>query len=371
MINNQLNRQIALTLLDGIGYRNAKLLLAYLGSEEKIFDEKLNLTTKVPGLKKERFRKLNRKEALEKADIIRKFNQKHHINTMFYTDRNYPRRLKECSDSPVLLYYKGDIDFNPRKSIAIVGTRNMTSYGKQILNEFIATIAPYNVQVVSGLALGVDGYAHEKCIEHGVSTIGVLGHGLDRIYPSQHKQLAQSMIQTKGCGLITEFTHNTLPDRENFPQRNRIVAGMTDATIVIESGAKGGSLITAHLANDYNREVFAFPGDIHRPYSKGCNHLIAKNKAHLITCGKDFIQLMGWKKEEEEVGNQIDLFAGLQGDEKKIAKIIKEFEKISIDVLSLKLKKPIGVLSSALLSLELKGVIMSLPGKNYTLGRLV
>lgn len=371
MINNQLNRQIALTLLDGIGHKNAKLLLAYLGSEEKIFDEKLNLKTKVPGLRKERFRKLNRKEALEKADVIRRFNEQHKVNTTFYTDKNYPKRLKECADSPILLYYKGDIDFNARKSIAIVGTRNMTSYGKQILNELIATLAPYNVQVISGLALGVDGYAHEKCLEHGVPTIGVLGHGLDRIYPSQHRQLAQTMMKTKGCGLITEFSQNTLPDRENFPQRNRIVAGMTDATIVIESGASGGSLITAHLANDYDRDVFAFPGDIHKPFSKGCNQLIASDKAHLITCGKDLIRLLDWKEEQDIQHNQVDLFADLMGDEKKIAKTIKEFEKISLDVLSLKVQQPVNVLSSILLSLELKGVIMSLPGKSYALDRLV
>ena len=370
MKNNRLNHQVALTLMEGIGVKNAKVLLAYLGSVENIFDATINLRTEIPGFAKERFRELNRDIALEKAVSIVDFVHKNGIDTTFFTDQHYPRRLKECGDSPVLMYHRGNFDFNPRKSIAIVGTRNMTSYGKQLINELLATIAPYNVQVVSGLAYGVDGYAHTKCLELGIPTIGVLGHGLDRIYPVQHKKLAKKMVETEGCGVLTEFPQNTKPDRENFPQRNRIVAGMTDATIVVESGERGGSLITALLANDYNRDVYAFPGNVERPFSMGCNHLIASDKAHLITSGKDLVRLMEWEKESKEKSVQTNLFEGLEGDEKTIVTTIKEFEKISLDVLSVRLKKPVHLLSSLLLGLELKGIVMSLPGKKYALSRL-
>lgn len=367
---NHLNHQVALTRLEGVGARKAKVLLAYLGSESKLFEDKINLRTAIPGFAKERFRKLNRAKALNEAKSIVDYVEKHNIDSTFFTHKDYPRRLKECADGPILLYHQGNFDLNARKTIAIVGTRNMTSYGKQLINELIAAIAPYNVQVVSGLAYGVDGYTHEKCLEHGIPTIGVLGHGLDRVYPSAHKNIARKMIETKGCGLLTEFPHNTKPDRENFPQRNRIVAGMTDATIVIESGAKGGSLITAYIANGYSRDVFAFPGNVDRPFSKGCNRLISESKAHLITNGKDLIRLMDWKVEDKEAVVQTDLFEGLNGDEKSVVKTIKEFEKISLDVLSVRLKKPVNFLSSLLLGLELRGVVMTLPGKKYTLSRL-
>lgn len=356
--------------MDGIGVKNAKVLLAYIGSVEKIFDASVNLRTEIPGFAKERYRSLDREKALAEAIPIIKFIQKNKIDTTFYTDTNYPRRLKECGDSPMLMYHRGNFDFNPRKSIAIVGTRNMTSYGKQLINDLIAAIAPYNVQVVSGLALGVDGYTHKKCLEYGVPTIGVLGHGLDRLYPQVHQKIAKKMVETEGCGVITEFPHGTKPDRENFPQRNRIVAGMTDATIVIESGERGGSLITALLANDYNRDVYAFPGNIDRPFSKGCNQLIADSKAHLISSGKDLIRLMEWKIEDKEKAVQANLFDGLEGDEKTIVTTIKEFEKISLDVLSIRMKKPGHLLSGILLGLELKGIIMSLPGKKYALSCL-
>ncbi len=358
---------MALTLLEGVGAKHAKTLLAYTGNERFIFDPAFNLRTQIPGFAKERFRRLNREKALEEAIPIVDYVKKHAIDTTFFTDTDYSYRLKECADSPVLLYHKGDFDLNPRRTIAIVGTRNMTRYGRQLINELITAIAPYNVQVISGLALGVDGYTHKKCMEYNVPTIGILGHGLDRIYPRSHQSIATKMLNTKGCGLITEFPHGTTPDRENFPQRNRIVAGMTDATIVIESASRGGSLITAHLANDYNRDVFAFPGGVYSKFSQGCNQLIASSKAHLISSGKDLIRLMEWETEEEDNVVQTNLFEGLEGDEKSIVNTIIEFDKISLDVLSVRLKKPVNVLSSLLLGLELKGIIMTLPGKKYTL----
>lgn len=370
MKNNHLNHQVALTLLESVGSKRAKTLLAYLGSVENVFDTELNVRTAIPGFAHERFRKLNREKALNDAKEIVRFVEKHKIGTTFFTDKDYPRRLKECMDSPMLLYHKGDFNLNHKRTIAIVGTRKMTNYGKQIINELIASIAPYDVQVISGLALGIDGYAHQKCLEYNVPTIGVLGHGLDRIYPSHHRKLAKMMVETKGCGLLTEFPHNTIPDRENFPQRNRIVAGMTDATIVIESDIKGGSLITASLANDYNRDVFAYPGNVHQQFSKGCNEIIAKDKAHLLTSGKDLIELMGWEVEDENNTHQPDLFSDLNGDEVQVVETIKNFDKISLDVMSVRLKKPVNILSSLLLGLELKGIIMSLPGNKYSLSSI-
>ncbi|PKR81877.1 hypothetical protein CW751_00640 [Brumimicrobium salinarum] len=182
---------MALTRMNGIGSKNAKMLIAYLGCESRVFDKNLRLQTDIPGFGKERYRALDREKALREAAPIVEFVEKNNINTTFFTEKSYPRRLKECADSPILLYHKGNIDFNAKKTIAIVGTRNMTSYGKQLINELIASISPYNVQVISGLALGVDGYTHKKCLEHGVPTIGVLGHGLDRIYPNLHQKLAK------------------------------------------------------------------------------------------------------------------------------------------------------------------------------------
>jgi len=368
--NNHLNYQVALTLLEGIGPKNAKMLLSHMGNETNIFESKQNIKTTIPGLSKERFRKLNKSNALKEAEPIVEYIKKNKIDTTFFTHSEYSQRLKQCADSPILLYHKGDFDFNHPRPISIVGTRSMTRYGKQLINELLTTLKPFNIQVISGLALGVDGYAHRKCLELDIPTIGVLGHGLDYIYPAQHKSIASQMIQTKGCGIITEFPNGTLPDRMNFPQRNRIVAGLSMTTIVIESGDKGGSLITANLANDYNRDVFAFPGDVNRPFSKGCNNIIRSNTAHLITSGKDFISIMGWEEENKIKVRQMNLFDNLKGDDKLIANTIKDAGKISIDILSLKLKKPVHTLSSTLLKLEIEGIVMSLPGKNYSLAIL-
>jgi len=363
----ELHHQVALTLLEGIGPKSAKSLIAYLGSTEAIFKEKKNLRTTIPGFSKERFRKINTTKALLEAEKVLDFIEKHNVLPTFFLDKEYPYRLKECADSPILLYSKGDFELNPRRTIAVVGTRNMTSYGKKLIRELISSLQPYNVQVVSGLAYGVDVYTHRCCLEFNIPTVGVLGHGLDRVYPFQHRSTAQKMIENQG-GLLTEFPNGTNPDRENFPKRNRVVAGMTDATIIIESGEKGGSLITAHLANDYSRDVFAYPGNVDSPYSKGCNSLIANDKAHLVTSSKDITKLLEWELKTKEKPIQTNLFQQLTGDEKKIVKTLKEFEKMSLDVLSVKLKTPVSRLSGLLLNLELKGIVLTLPGKKYTLG---
>ncbi len=364
------HHQIALSMLQGVGPKMARLLVAYLGSPSAVFEESTNIRTEVPGFSKERFRSLNRTHALLKAEKTLEFVEKHKIDTHFFTSEKYPYRLKQCPDAPIILYSRGNPVLNTDRSVAIVGTRNMTSYGKKIILELIDHLSGFDVQVISGLAYGVDNEAHRLCISKNMKTIGVLGHGLDRIYPSRNKKTAQDMINAEGSGLLTEFPENTLPDRENFPQRNRIVAGMTDATIVVESGEKGGSLITAHLANDYDRDVFAFPGKVDADFSKGCNTLIRQDKAHLITCGKDLTEFLGWDKKGVPKPIQGNLFERLSGDEKKVVKVIKEFENISLDVMAMRLKQPVSMISSILLGLEIKGIIMMLPGQKYTLGKL-
>lgn len=370
MNTTERHHQIALSMLQGVGPKTARLLVAYMGSASAIFESKASLKTTVPGFSRERFRSLNRTKALIDAEQTMKFVEKNKISTHFFASNEYPYRLKQCPDAPIVLYSKGEPQLNKDRSIAIVGTRNMTTYGKKIVHQLIDYLEPFDIQIISGLAYGVDNEAHRCCINRGISTIGVLGHGLDRIYPARNKKTATYMLHATDSGLLTEFPHNTLPDRENFPQRNRIVAGMTDATIVVESGAKGGSLITAHLANDYNRDVFAFPGNIDQEFSKGCNSLIANDKAHLITCGKDVTDLLDWNRTGIKKPIQGNLFENLNGDEKKVVKLIKEFEKVSLDVLSFRLKQPVAALSGMLLGLEIKGIVMMLPGQKYTLGNI-
>ncbi len=370
MNTTERHHQIALSMLQGVGPKTARLLVAYMGSATAIFESKSNIKTTVPGFSRERFRSLNRTKALLDADNTMNFIEKNNISTHFFASNDFPYRLKQCPDAPIVLYSKGKPLLNYDRSVAVVGTRNMTPYGKMIVHRLIDHLKSFDVQIVSGLAYGIDNEAHRRSVTNDLSTIGVLGHGLDRIYPARNRKTASDMLEARDSGLLTEFPHNTLPDRENFPQRNRIVAGMTDATIVVESGAKGGSLITAHLANDYNRDVFAFPGNIDQEFSKGCNSLIANNKAHLITCGKDLTNLLEWEKSGVRKPIQGSLFENLNGDEKKIVKLIKEFEKVSLDVLSFRLKQPVGLLSGLLLGLEIKGIVMMLPGQKYMLGNI-
>jgi DNA processing protein len=249
--------------------------------------------------------------------------------------------------------------------VSIVGTRNASSYGRKICEELIHSFVGKDIVVVSGLAYGIDIYAHKLCTELGIQTIGVLGHGLDRIYPQAHTTIAQKMLENGG--LLTEFLPGSKPDRENFPMRNRIVAGMCDATIVVESGERGGSLITAELANDYARDVFAFPGDITREYSKGCNYLIQKNKAHLITSSDDFFEMMDWKDTPKTENKQLQLFVDLDEQEQKIVALLKESQEVSLDVLAIKTEIPVRLISGILLGLELKGVVKALPGKRFGL----
>jgi DNA processing protein len=359
---DNLHYKIALTLLHGIGPRKAGLLVSKLGGVEAVFEEKLSVIQGETGIGKSLLKRIDRENALLEAEKQLEFIFKHQINTHFYLDTNYPRRLRQCPDAPFLLYSKGDFDPNPSKSVAIVGTRNATEYGKSLCEELILAIKDDEIQVVSGMAYGIDICAHQACVRNTISTVGVLGHGLDRIYPSAHRRIAEQMFERGG--LLTEFLPGTKPDKENFPMRNRIVAGMTDATIVIESKMTGGSLITAELAFDYNKDVFAYPGNIGQIHSEGCNKLIQQNKAHLITNGNEFLRFMNWENKGRSTVIQPPIFIELTEEEKQVLNGLDGAIE-HIDVLALRLNKPVSAISVILLTMELKGILKSYPGNKY------
>jgi DNA processing protein len=307
--------------------------------------------------------------ALKKAEKELTFIEKNGVDVIFYTDSRFPKRLKNCNDAPVLLYSKGNADLNAQRIISIVGTRNATDYGKQLCRALIDELQQNNVLVVSGLALGIDVAVHKECVKLNVPTVGVLGHGLDRIYPSQNRATAEKMMENGG--LLTEYPSGTIPDRENFPQRNRIVAGMADATVVIEASLKGGALITAEIANSYNRDVFAFPGRIGDEFSEGCNFLIRNNKAALLTCAADLAYILGWENNEtaNQAIEQFTLPFDLTAEESMIFEIIRQHQApLAIDDLSIKTNMATSKLAMNLLNMEMQGYIRSLPGKMYRLG---
>lgn len=359
--------QIALSLVNNIGPVSAKTLLSYVGDAETIFKTPIAKLAKVPGVTEKRLKADAFTEALTKAEAELKYIDRHGVDVLFYTDANYPKRLKNCDDSPILLYSKGNAELNMQRVVSIVGTRNSTDYGKQICEQLIADLQRYNVLVVSGLALGIDVAAHKECLKCDVPTVGVLGHGLDKFYPAPNRATAEKM-QLNG-GILTEYISGTKANREHFPARNRIVAGMADATIVVEAGIKGGALITAEIANSYNRDVFAFPGRIGDTYSEGCNFLIRHHKASLLSCIEDFAFSMGW--EENVVAKpieQLSLFTDLTDSERVVFDTIKANQSpLAIDELVVRTRMPLSTLAMDLLNMEMQGVIRSLPGKMYCL----
>lgn len=365
-MNEELLYQIALKKLDGIGATRAKKLVSYCGGVQQVFEAPKKKLLTVPGIGQGLISKLNRTSALELAEPELKFIEKNKIRPIFYLDKDYPKRLKHCEDSPLLLYTSGNMNLNVPKVVSIVGTRNATGYGTKITERLIDGLKAHDALVVSGLALGIDVIAHRAAVQTGLQTVGVMGNSLDRIYPYQNKAVGEKM-KAHG-GLITEFESGTKPDRENFPQRNRIVAGMADVTIVIESAIKGGSMITAQLATGYNRDVMAVPGAIDAPWSSGCNYLIKSNKAHMIEGIEDLEYLMGWDRQPKaESQTQKQLFVELNEEEQKVYELLKEINKESLDNISLGSGMPVSKTSTLLLELEFKGVVKSLPGKVYSL----
>ncbi|MBP8156808.1 MAG: DNA-processing protein DprA [Flavobacterium sp.] len=364
MNQNELFYILALLRVEGVGDTIAKKLINHCGSAEKVFQAKPKLLKAIDGVGEILLHKLKNKTVFEKASVELRYIQEEGIRVLYFQENDYPERLKHCIDGPVLLFASGNFDFNNRRMISIVGTRQVTAYGSEFCKKLLEDLALFNPVIVSGFAYGVDIVAHQVAMENNLQTIGVLAHGLNQIYPKAHKKYMVKMEENGG--FLTEFWSNSNPDKENFVRRNRIVAGMSEATIVIESAEKGGSLITANIANDYNRDVFAVPGRTTDKYSQGCNDLIKTQRAHLITSAADLIYSLNWELEEKlPKPIQKQLFVSMDLEEQKVYDYLQKNGKQLLDIIALECDFPIFKISSILLNMELKGIIRPLPGKLF------
>jgi len=357
--------QIGLTLLPSIGDVLAKNLVSYCGSASAVFKTKERMLQKIPGIGEINARLVHKnKDVLCRAEDELKFMERYQISPLFFTDENYPQRLKYCNDSPVLLYYKGNANLNAEKVVSIVGTRTPDDYGKSLTEQFVSELKDTGVLVVSGLAYGIDVMAHRTSLDQGLQTVGVVAHGLDRVYPGGHAAIAKKMI--KQGGLLTDFKSGTNPDAVNFPKRNRIVAGICDALVVIQSKKEGGSLITATIANSYNKDVFAFPGRAGEELSEGCNGLIKRNKAAMIESAADLLDAMNWKPQGlKKVKKQLPLLIALSSEEQELVSILRDNKLLHLDEICYVSGKAVSDVSTLLLQLEFQGLVKSKPGKVY------
>ncbi|MCC7523378.1 MAG: DNA-protecting protein DprA [Chitinophagaceae bacterium] len=365
-MHSDLLYHIALTMVPQIGDVHARELLQHFGDAEKIFTARKSHLDKFPGIGTIRAKSIKSFTDFRRAEEELRFIDQYKISVFKQTDAGYPKRLLHCYDAPTLLYFKGSANLNHPKIISIIGTRNHTAYGKELTLKVMEELAHCDVLVISGLAYGIDTLAHKAALKNKLSTVGVLAHGLDRMYPSANKSLAKEM--TINGGLLTDFMSGTNPDKQNFPKRNRIVAGIADATLVIETQTNGGSMITAELANNYNKDVFAFPGKTTDPKSSGCNHLIKINKAVLTTSGKDLMEFMNWcDVPTKKRMVQKELFVELKDEEKTVVNILSEKGTASLDEIIPMCNFSHSLVAGAILNLELQGIISSLPGKIYKL----
>lgn len=363
-MNNHLLYEIALTLVPGIGDVNGKKLVAYCGGAEAVFCEKKKTLSRIPGIGEKTIESIMSQNVLSRAERELDFTEKHGIRVLYYLNSDYPKRLQHCYDSPMILYCKGHTDFNVDKVVGIVGTRNVTDYGKIMTDKIVSELLDDDVLVVSGLAYGVDTCAHNASVKNGLKTAAVLAHGLHTIYPQVNRNLAKKMLECGGC-LLTEQLSGVDPDKENFPKRNRIVAGMVDCLIVVESASKGGALITAEIANAYDREVFAVPGRIGDVYSAGCNNIIKDNKANILLDVSDLRSIMRWDESKKVVAKQMRLFREFNDEEKLVMKLFEESDVVYLDkIITETLLSPTKI-ASILLSLEFDGILTALPGKRY------
>jgi len=355
--------RIALTLIPGVGDVNGKKLISWCGSAEAVFHEKRKNLLKIPGMGVSTVNSILGTKVLSRAEKELAFVERYNIRPLYYLDEAYPQRLKQCMDGPVLLYQRGNANLNVSCVLSVVGTRRASDYGREMTEGIIAGLKGMDVLLVSGLAYGIDTIAHRAALDNGIPTSAILAHGLDRIYPAANRKLA---IKMQGSGaLLTEFLSETNPDRENFPKRNRIVAGMADATLVIESAVKGGALITANIANSYNRDVFAVPGKSGDRFSEGCNYLIKTNKAALVETADDIRYFMQWEDDRKNRSKQTRLFRELNREEKIVMDILQEHGEASIDYLVLGSKLSNSKIAAVLLDLEFDGLVKCLPGKMY------
>ena len=363
MIEQDLFYLLALQRVEGVGDIMAKKLITHCGSAEAVFQTKTAALAGIDGVGMSLLKNLKDKLVFEKATQEMHFIQTNAIKVAYFQDEDYPERLKQCIDGPLLLFSSGNIDLKNRKIISIVGTRQITSYGTEFCRKLIEDLAPLDPIIVSGFAYGVDIVAHQLAIEYNLQTIGVVAHGLNQIYPKTHKKYV-ARVEENG-GFMTEFWSSSNPDKENFVRRNRIVAGMSEATIVIESADRGGSLITANMANDYNRDVFAVPGRVTDKYSQGCNNLIKTQKANVLTSAADLVYILNWDIQKETKPVQKQLFVSLDDDEQKVYDYLLKTGKELMDIIALRCDFPIYRISGLLLNMELKGVVRPLPGKLF------
>ncbi|HRD53626.1 MAG TPA: DNA-processing protein DprA [Flavobacteriales bacterium] len=367
MTDQELIHRIALSMLKGIGPMNARNLVAYCGGVDPIFsDKKLkNTLEKVPGIGPKLIASITDKKVLPAAEKELAYVRKNKLRMLFYLDAEYPKRLKQCEDAPVILFAKGDADLDAERMVSIVGTRTPTEPGKRLCIELVEGLKDVNATIVSGLAYGIDIVAHRSALKNGLPTVGCVAHGLDKLYPGDHAATAKEMV--KHGALVSELPSGSPFAPGNFPARNRVIAGLSDCTIVVESANKGGSLISADLASSYDREVFAFPGRPTDPKSEGCNKLIQQNKAALVNNAKDVITLMEWLPKKKKAPVQAALFIDLLPDEQLLVDLIRAKGKLHIDELCMQSKWPQGKVAGLLLNMEFSGVIRALPGKLYEL----
>lgn len=369
MSHEELLYVLALQKVEGVGDIVAKKLISHCENAEAVFKSKPSQLASIDGIGSVLLKNLKDKSIFLKAEAELQFIEKNNIEVSFFQEENYPERLKHCIDGPVLLFTAGKINLQNRKIISIVGTRQITSYGTEFCKKLIADLAPLNPIIVSGFAYGVDIVAHQAALDHNLQTIGVLAHGLNQVYPKTHKKYMSRMEENGG--FMTEFWSTSNPDKENFVRRNRIVAGIAEATIVIESAEKGGSLITATMANDYNRDVFAVPGRTSDKFSQGCNNLIKTQKANLLTSAADIIYILNWDIEIASKSRNVtkpvqkQLFVSLNQEEQKVYDYLQKNGKTVMDYIALECDFPIYKISGMLLNMELKGVIRPLPGKLF------
>lgn len=363
--SEELLYRIAIMQIPQVGAVTARHLISYCGSAKAVFESRKKMLLRIPGIGPAIADSILGQQVLKDAEAEMEFNEQQGIRAIFHTDADYPKRLQTCHDAPLILFYKGNANLNHFRIIGIVGTRTPTPQGMAFCESLIAGLQPFGPLIVSGLAYGIDITAHRSALNAGLDTIGVLGHGLRRLYPAAHQSTARKMIQQGG--LLTEFHSQTRPDREHFPMRNRIIAGICDALVVVETAQRGGSVITADLANQYNKDVFAVPGRPGDPYSLGCNHLIKVHKAALIEHAGDIAYLMRWEIPGTQASRQTKLFDPLSQPQEAIVGWLRQHEALDFDRLSLLSGTPPGELAALLLELEFNQVVRALPGKRYML----
>ena len=362
--DEELFYQLALTFVPDVGAKTGRILYEHFGTAKDIFTANLKEVKAIAGIDEKRSKGFRDPEILKLTEAELRIAEKHGINILNYKNGNYPSRLAQCVDSPLILYYRGNANLDAKKIVAIVGTRKSTDYGQRLVDELVEGLrSQENILIISGLAAGIDTIAHKKSLEQNIPTVGVLGHGLDRMYPVGNKKLAKDMMENGG--LLTEFPFNTVPDKGKFPMRNRVVAGLADVTVVVESPKAGGSLITGRLANGYNRDVATFPGRVHDSRSVGCNDLIRSNVAAMITCADDLLDLMNWKKNSRPKPVQKELFITLSPEEQRIVDILQSKDQVHADELYNLTGYNSSQLAATLLGLEMQNLIKTLPGKYY------